>query len=420
MNTLANINSPLGKTILYATVLSQQINLYYWFLFSRMVSRDILVLTGTRAEYGLLKSSMEGIVAHDQLSLSVVATGMHLSPQHGKTVTDIHDDGFTVDREVLMQLHGDTGTAMAKSLGVGTASLAEAFKSLNPDILLILGDRDEALAGALAAAHMNIPVAHIHGGDTMEGAIIDDSIRHAITKFAHIHFPASENSAERIRKLGEEEWRITVSGAPGLDDVLAGEYDAAETVVNRYGIDPNKRLLLLVQHPVTTQFEHAGQQMAATLDAIESIEGQTVIIYPNSDAGGDQIIEKIESQSFGDTVKAFHSLPRREYLGLMAAADVMIGNSSSGIIEAPSFGLPVVDIGPRQKGRERAENTISVPHQTDQIQDAIERCLHDETVRSQAERCQNPYNYGGAGVSICKTLAEIDITDQLIRKKFTY
>ncbi len=385
-----------------------------------MSTKRILVLTGTRAEYGLLKSSMKAIEAHDQLSLSIVATGMHLSPQHGKTVTDIHDDGFTVDREVLMQLHGDTGTAMAKSLGIGTTSLAEVFESISPDIILILGDRDEALAGALAAAHMNIPVAHIHGGDSMEGAVIDDSIRHAITKFAHIHFPASENSAERIRKLGEEEWRITISGAPGLDDVLAGEYNAAETVMDQYSIDPNKQLLLLVQHPVTTQSEQAGQQMDATLDAIESVDGQIVIIYPNSDAGGNQIIEKIESQSFGNSVKTFHSLPRHEYLGLMAAADVMIGNSSSGIIEAPSFSLPVVDIGPRQRGRERAENTISVPHQTKSIQDAIDRCLHDETVRSRAKHCQNPYDYGGAGVRICKTLAEIDITDRLIRKKLTY
>ncbi len=384
------------------------------------MNKNILVLTGTRAEYGLLKSSMETIKAHDQLSLSAVATGMHLSPRYGNTVEEIRKDGFTIDREVPMLVEGDTGIAMAKSLGLGTTSLADAFASLDPDIVLLLGDRDEALAGALAAAHMNIPVAHIHGGDAMEGAVIDDSIRHAITKFAHIHFPASEKSAERIRKLGEEEWRITISGAPGLDDVLSGEYEDPETVINRYGIDPDRQLLLLVQHPVTTQSEYAGQQMAATLDAAELVEAQTVIIYPNSDSGSDEIIEEIESRSFDESVKTFQSLPRREYLGLMAAADVMIGNSSSGIIEAPSFGLPVVDIGPRQKGRERAENTISVSHQRDPIQDAIERCLYDETIRSRAERCRNPYDYDGAGVRVCETLADIDITDQLIQKNLTY
>jgi len=385
-----------------------------------MGSTNILVLTGTRAEYGLLKSSMEAINAHDQLSLSVVATGMHLSPQYGQTVTDIRDDGFTVDREVLMLLDGDTGTAMAKSLGIGTASVAEAFESLDPDIVLLLGDRDEALAGALAAAHMNIPVAHIHGGDAMEGAVIDDSIRHAITKFAHIHFPASEKSAERIRKLGEEEWRITVSGAPGLDDVLAGEYEPPQEVVDRYDLNTDKPLVLLVQHPVTTESEKAGRQMAATLDALDSFDIQTVIIYPNSDAGGEEIIDEIDSRSFGDDVKTFQSLPRREYLGLMAAADVLIGNSSSGIIEAPSFGLPVVDIGPRQKGRERAENTVSVPHQTAAIHEAIEQCLNDETFRLQVDQCENPYDYNGAGDRICKTLANIDISDTLLKKKLTY
>lgn len=385
-----------------------------------MAPTNILVITGTRAEYGLLKSSMEAINVHDQLSLSVVATGMHLSPQYGYTVTDIRDDGFTVDREVLMLLDGDTGTAMAKSLGIGTASVAEAFESLDPDIVLLLGDRDEALAGALAAAHMNIPVGHIHGGDAMEGAAIDDSIRHAITKFAHIHFPASRKSAERIRALGEEEWRITVSGAPGLDDVLAGEYENPQTVLDRYDLDPERRLVLLVQHPVTTQPHQAGEQIAATLDALDSLDVQAVIIYPNSDAGGSQIIEEIESRSFARDVKTFQSLPRREYLGLMAAADVMVGNSSSGIIEAPSFDLPVVDIGPRQKGRERADNVRTVSHDAESIRQGITEGLTDPTVRQRAEACDNPYEYGGAGVQIAETLADIELTERLLQKKSNF
>ena len=385
-----------------------------------MVTRNILVLTGTRAEYGLLKSSMEAIKTHDQLSLSIVATGMHLSPQHGNTVTDIRDDGFTVDREILMLLEGDTGTAMAKSLGIGTGSIAEALKSLAPDIVLLLGDRDEALAGALAAAHMNIPVAHIHGGDAMEGAVIDDSIRHAITKFAHIHFPASEKSAERVRKLGEEEWRITVSGAPGLDDVLSGDYDEPQAVVDRYNLDTDRPLVLLVQHPVTTQPDQAGEQIVATLDAIEPFDVQTVIVYPNSDAGGDQIIAEIESRSSDEDIRTFRSLPRREYLGLMAAADVMAGNSSSGIIEAPSFDLPVVDIGRRQKGRERAENTISVPHDIESISEAISDCLFDSSMKKKVKNSANPYDYGGAGAQISERLANIEFDDKLLEKKLDF
>jgi UDP-N-acetylglucosamine 2-epimerase (non-hydrolysing)/GDP/UDP-N,N'-diacetylbacillosamine 2-epimerase (hydrolysing) len=220
--------------------------------------------------------------------------------------------------------------------------------------------------------------------------------------------------------MGEEEWRIRVSGAPGLDDILAGEYDTPDSVLEKYDLNPDYPLILVVQHPVTTQPESAGEQMAATLDAIESYDVQTVIIYPNSDAGGNQIIEEIESRSYGDNVRTFQSLPRQDFLGLMAAADIMIGNSSSGIIEAPSFDLPVVDIGPRQQGRERAENTVSVPHQAESIREAIGRCLNDETLRTRAEQCKNPYDYGGAGERICRELAATTITEELIQKRLTY
>lgn len=387
-----------------------------------MTETDIhtTVVTGTRAEYGLLKSSMRAIADHAELSLSVVATGMHLSPSRGMTVEAIRQAGFPVDREVHMNLEGDSGKTMAKSLGTGVSGLAEAFDSLAPDVILLLGDRDEALAGALAGAHMNIPVAHIHGGDAMQGAVIDDSIRHAITKFAHIHFPASEKSAERIERLGEEAWRITVAGAPGLDDVLDGRYTTPEDVYEQYDLDRDQPLLLVVQHPVTTQPEQAREQMAATLDAISDFDAQVVLIYPNSDAGGDRMIVEIEQRSFDQPVTTFRNLPREDFLGVMAIADVMVGNSSSGIIEAPSFGLPVVDVGPRQEGRERADNTLSVPHEMEAIRGAINRGVHDEAFRDQAEQCTNPYDYGGAGRRIVDTLAEIDIDGSLLRKRLTY
>lgn len=380
--------------------------------------RHVLVLTGTRAEYGLLKSSMVAIRNSDDLALSVVATGMHLSPRHGRTVQDIRRDGFGVDREVLMQVEGDTGTAMAKSLGVGTSALAQAFDDLDPDIVLLLGDRDEALAGTLAASHMNIPVAHIHGGDSMHGAIIDDSIRHAITKFAHLHFPASATSADRILKLGEEPWRVTLVGAPGLDDVRAGEYEEPETVLKRHDLDSARPLLLVVQHPLTTQPKRAGEQMAATLDAVEATNVQTVVVYPNSDAGAELMIEELESRTLDGAT--FRNLPRQEYLGLMAAADAMVGNSSSGIVEAPSFDLPVVDIGPRQDGRERAENTISVPHDREAIRAAIDRCLAEGDAIEGAASTENPYDHGGAASKICQRLAEVDLNEELLRKRLTY
>lgn len=383
-------------------------------------ARNVLVLTGTRAEYGLLKSPMTMIREHEELSLSTVATGMHLSPKHGMTVNEIKKDGFSVDREVLMHLDGDSPASMAKSLGIGVIGLTDAIGDINPDVVLLLGDRDEALAGALAAAHMNIPVAHIHGGDSMKGAVIDDSIRHAITKFAHIHFPASESSAERIRKMGEEDWRITISGAPGLDDVIENQFDNPDDVLEKYGLDPSRPIFLVVQHPVTTQPEEAGNQMQTTLDAVESFDAQTVIIYPNSDAGGDKIISVIEQRDFSQVVRIFENLPRREYLALMEAADVMIGNSSSAIIEAPSFKLPVVDIGHRQNGRERAENTISVPHEEDEIRNAISRGLSDSDFIQTVDSCTNPYGYGGAGERIATRLANIEDLDEVLQKRLTY
>lgn len=382
--------------------------------------RHILVLTGTRAEYGLLKSPMEEIRNHNDLSLSIVATGMHLSPKHGLTVEDIRDDGFTVDREVLMQIDADSGAAMAKSLGLGVIGLTDAFEDLDPDIVFLLGDRDEALAGTLAAAHMNIPVAHIHGGDAMHGAVIDDSIRHAITKFAHLHFPASERSAERIRKMGEEEWRITISGAPGLDDILTGTFAESNEVLSNFGLDSSRPLFLLVQHPVTSQPKRAGEQMATTLNAIETFDAQVVIIYPNSDAGGDRIIEEIESRELSQPVRTFRSLQREDYLALMQSADLMIGNSSSAIIEAPSFNLPVVDIGPRQEGRERAANALSVSHDEEEIRNAIMRGLDDKDFIQRARSCSNPYDYGGAGERIVSRLREVNNNEKLLQKRFIF
>lgn len=385
-----------------------------------MSERTIAVVTGTRAEFGLLRSPMEHIQSHDDLSLQVVATGMHLAPQYGNTYKEIEREGFTIDRKVDMLLDSDTGLGMAKSLGIGISGLAEAFRHLDPDIVVVLGDRDEPFAAGVAAAHMQIPVAHIHGGDVMIGATIDDSIRYALTKFAHIHFPASKESAKRVENLGEEPWRITISGAPGLDDILNGDYTSASETCKELELDQQKNIALIVQHSVTTQPEKAGQQMQATLDAISELDLQPVVIYPNSDAGGKNMIDKIENHPDRKQFMTFKNLSREKYLGLMEAADVMVGNSSSGIIEAPSFNLPVVDIGSRQARRQRADNTISVPHDRDAIKNAVHRCLTNDKILQRACTSKNPYDYGGAGRKIADRLAQITINDELIQKNITF
>lgn len=381
-------------------------------------NRTITVVTGTRAEYGLLKSSMDEIERREGLELAVIATGMHLSELHGRTVEEIRADGFEVARTVDTLLESDTGRGMAKSLGLGVAGLAEAIESVGSDVVLVLGDRNEAFAGGVAAAHLNVPVAHVHGGDSMNGATIDDSVRHALTKFAHVHFPATEESAERVRKLGEEDWRITVVGAPGIDDVLTGEYDDASAVRAELGLDADRPLLLTAQHPVTTHPDRAGDQMRATLDAVADFDAEVVVIYPNADAGGKRTIEAIRTHPANDRFETVENLPREQYLGLLDAADAMVGNSSSGIIEAPSFGTPVVDVGPRQDGRERAENVTSVPHRTEGVRDAIDAALHDDETRERAATCDNPYDRGGAGQRIVDRLESLELDDRLLEKRF--
>lgn len=380
------------------------------------MTRNVAVVTGTRAEYGLLRSSMEAIRSSEALSLSVLATGMHLSPRHGSTIEEIRDDGFEVDRTVHSLLVGDDALAHAKSVGIGVSGMAEAFGDLEPDVVLVLGDRPEALAGAVAAAYLNVPVAHVHGGDATHGGMIDDSARHALTKFAHLHFPASDRSKDRILALGEEAWRVTTAGAPGLDDVLEDRFEDESTVRDALGLDTHRRLAVVLQHPVTAEFDSAGRQMRATLDAVAAVGVQAVVVHPNADPGGEAMVREIESHPSWNAFLVFENLPRERYLGLLAAADVLVGNSSSGIIESPSFGLPTVDVGRRQEGRQRAGNVQHVDHDPEAIRAAIERCLYDPEVIRRAATAQNPYSQGGAGDLIADRLDSVSLDESLLRK----
>lgn len=386
-----------------------------------MTDRNVAVVTGTRAEYGLVRSSMHAIQNSGALSLTTIVTGMHLSPQFGSTVDEIRDDGFEVTRKVNMLLHGNNETTTAKSLGIGISGLAEAFHDCAPDIVLVAGDRNEVLAAGVTAANMNIPLAHIHGGDKTVGATIDNRIRHALTKFADLHFPASAESAERIRKLGEEEWRITTVGAPGLDRIVAGEYTSPD-VRKQFGFDPNEPIVVVLQHPVTTQPDRAGEHMQTTLNALADVGEnlQILHIHPNSDPGSEAICDTIASIEIDNSYHTVTNLPRSLFLGTLAAADALVGNSSCGIIEAPSFGLPVVDIGPRQESRERAENVVHVPHEQAAITAAVEDCLFDLATKEVAANCENPYYYGGAGETVTARLSDVSLGQNLLQKQITY
>lgn len=380
--------------------------------------KKIAVITGTRADYGIYYPILKAILAHPNLKLFLIVTGSHLSPKFGNTVDEILKDGFKIKAKVDMLLDGDTGSAMARSLGTGIIGITQVLESIKPHMLLILGDRGEMLAGAIAGVHMNIIVAHIHGGEV--SGTVDEPLRHAITKLSHIHLVATDESAQRIIKLGEQKDAVFVVGAPGLDTIINQELIDPITTAKRFNLDISRSILLVLQHPVTTEVKEASWQMKQTMEALVELSMQTILILPNSDAGGQAMIKTIKKYAHYPFIQSFQNLPHIEYLSLMKIANVMIGNSSSGIIEAPSFHLPVVNIGTRQQGRQRAKNIIDVTYDKTEIIKAINKALFNSNFKEKVRNCLNPYGDGKAGPKIAKILSQIKITQSLLQKKLAY
>ncbi|MFC2081650.1 UDP-N-acetylglucosamine 2-epimerase [Candidatus Bipolaricaulota bacterium] len=377
--------------------------------------RRIAVITGTRAEYGIVRPVLREIDAHPDLELCLIAMAQHLSPEFGCTVREIESDGFVVSARLETLQSSDTGGGMARALGLAIIQLAQVMEMLKPDIIVATGDRGEMLAAAIIGAHMNIPVAHQHGGEI--SGTVDESIRHAITKFAHIHLPATQQSAERIRRLGEDADRIHVVGAAGLDQIREGSFLSPEDVSQELDLDLAKPVILVSQHPVTTEIEVSGMQMRETMEAIRIVGFQTVLIYPNSDAGGRSMCEVIDEYGELPFIRRFVNAPRDLYLGVMNLASVMVGNSSSGIIEAPSFHLPFVNVGTRQTGRERGGNVVDVAHDRDQIAGAIRFSMTDLEFRASVAKTPNPYDYGPSVGRVADILSGVKINRDLIQKR---
>ena len=381
------------------------------------MKRKILYITGTRADYGLMKSVLKAIEEHPKLELEIVATGMHLMPEFGMTINEIKKDGFKI-HEIEATYENDNKESMVSFVGKLIQLLTNKVEEIKPDIILLLGDRGEMLAGAIVGTYLTIPVAHLAGGDIT--STVDEHARHAITKLAHIHFPATEKSAERIIKLGEDPSNVFVVGAPGLDSILNENLIDPTELSGKYNLDISKPIFLVVQHPVTTEVDEAPDHIRETLEAIVGLRHQTILIYPNADAGGRKMIEVIKQYEKYPFIKTFKSIPRKEYLSLMKIASVMVGNSSSGIVEAISFGLPVVNIGSRQEGRERAENVIDVDYNKEEIKAAIEEALGDEDFKEKVKNCKNPFGDGKAGPKVANIVSNIKIDKCLVKKKLTY
>lgn len=383
-------------------------------------TKKILVVTGTRAEYGILKPVLDGIKKNKNFKLFLVATGMHLSREFGYTIKGIKKDNFKIDAKVDLLLKDNTGARMARSIGVGAIKFTRVFETLKPDIILVLGDREEIFAAAIAGLCLNISIAHLGGGDVGTGGHIDESIRHSITKFAHLHFPFSQKSAGRILKLGEEKWRIFTTGSPAVDNILHQKMINAKDISAEFSLDLSKPIILLVQHPLSIQPRDSGKQMEETMAAIKELKIQTVLIYPNADAGSKDIIKVINKYKKHPFIKIFKNIPTAKYLSLMKVTNVIVGNSSSGILEAPSFGLPAVNIGLRQDGRERARNVIDVQYNKSDIKRAINKAIYDVKFIKKVKKCKSPFGTGNAAKKIVEILGEIEISPKLLHKKITY
>jgi UDP-N-acetylglucosamine 2-epimerase (non-hydrolysing)/GDP/UDP-N,N'-diacetylbacillosamine 2-epimerase (hydrolysing) len=377
--------------------------------------RRICVVTGSRAEYGLLYWLIRDLHEDPDIELQLVATGMHLSPEFGLTHRVIEEDGFRIDERVEMLVSSDTPTGVAKSIGLGVAGFADAFARLAPEIIVVLGDRFEILAAAQAALVAGIPLAHIAGGDTTEGSY-DEAIRHSITKMAHLHFVTNEVAARRVRQMGEEPARIHNFGSPGIDGIRRMTLVGREELARDLECEFAARNLLITFHPVTLEPGASEKQFGALLAALGSLGPDVGLFFtmPNADTGGRRLAAMVqEFVASHSRARAYVSLGQARYLSLMAEVDAVVGNSSSGLYEAPSLKKPTVNIGDRQTGRLLAASVINCEPETDAIVAAIKAAFLLDCTNT-----VNPYGDGHASERIAAVLKRIPDPRALLRKRF--
>lgn len=386
-----------------------------------MKSRKVLGVTGIRSEYDIMSTVFREIMNHPNLELEIAVTGAHLSDQFGLTVNEIIKDGFKIADEIESLINGDQASSRVTGLAIQLQGLIQTVKRVKPDFLLVLGDREESMTTALVGAYMNIPVAHIAGGDRVVGNV-DDQIRHAVSKLSHLHFTTNEESSARLIKMGEQPFRVINTGNPGLDRIRLTAKLNREELSSRLGfeIKNGEPLILLIQHVISTEIDQAYFQMNTTMEAVKKMGIKTIISYPNSDAGSQQLIRALEEYKYLPFVYQAKNIPRLEFINLMRESSCMLGNSSAGILEAPSLKLPVINVGNRQKGRLHAENVQFVSHDIEEICGAVHKALFDQGYKEQVMKCKNPYGDGYASERIANILSNIEINEKLLVKDITY
>ncbi len=379
--------------------------------------RTIGIVTVGRSDYSLYFPLLKKIESHHEFNLHIIASGTHLSPEFGQTIKLIEYDGFAISDKVEMLLSSDTPESISKSMGLGLIGFSQSFTRFRPDILIVLGDRFEMYSAAIAALPFRIPVAHIHGGELTMGAI-DDSLRHSITKMSHLHFVSTREYANRVMQLGEEPWRITISGALSLENLYKISLMNIQDLENRYNLLLDKPPILVTFHPVTLEHDQARWQIEELLAALSTCDLPIVFTMSNADTNG-RVINQI-IKDFVDSQEKAHfvdNLGMQGYFSMMAASAVMVGNSSSGIIEAASFYLPVVNIGSRQNGRIKDTNVIDVGYNRDEIGKAISRAI-DPEFRAGLSSMKNSYDHGASSEIITQVLKQIPLDDRLTTKDF--
>ena len=381
------------------------------------MKRKIVVTTGARSEYGILRPVLLDIKKSKKLDLCLIVSGMHLSKKYGLTINEIKKDGFKIYKTVQMTPMGDSSYHMSKSLGEGIIKFSEIFRKIKPDINLILGDRDEAFASALAASHMNIPNAHIHGGDKSKAGI-DEYNRHAITKISNIHFTATKKSTLRVKKMGENPKYVFHTGSPSIDEIVNQSISNKKTLEKKYKVCFSGDEIILVFHPVTTETEKTQQDITNLLNSVSKFKREVIAIAPNSDAGGQIIFNALQKYSKDHYFfQLYKTIPRKDYLGMLKYGGMLIGNSSSGIIEASYFNIPVVNIGMRQDGRESGNNIIHTNNNTNSITNGIKKALD---LKNKKFKMNKIYGNGKSAKKIISILESITIEKGLIQKQIQY
>ncbi|MGH9712533.1 MAG: UDP-N-acetylglucosamine 2-epimerase [Candidatus Acidiferrales bacterium] len=379
------------------------------------MKRKVAVITTSRADYGHLYWPLRDLSAHEEVDLRIIALGSHLSPEFGHTIQEIEKDGFPIDARVECLLSSDSDVGMAKTIGLATLSLSDLLGQMRPDLLLLIADRYEILAPASVALALRIPVAHIEGGEISEGAI-DDAVRNALTMMSHIHFTSTQAARDRVIAMGEEDWRVHRAGAPSLDHLRRQTLFTREHLEARWGIDLSQPTFLVVYHPVTIARDTL-EEADALFAALSKLPEQLLFCYPNADAGSRALIERARIFLAGrKDGHVFINLDALTYWSLLAQVELLLGNSSSGIMESASFALPTVNIGLRQQGRERARNVLDAAADVDSILRAARLARSPELRRSLAGMT-NPYGDGFASETIVRVLTTVPLTRELLMKR---